>query len=163
MQDMLVKLLELPDETELYKKLEKGNVRIFRPLAPDKKLVCDYVKEVFGEYSVGEAEACFAQTPVSMFIATENDKIVGFSCYEATARGFFGPMAVSDSQQGKQLGRALLVRGLEAMRESGYVYAIIGGVGPVPFYEKCVGAKLIEGSNPGIYRNFISPLQNGNK
>jgi len=38
------------------------------------------------------------------------------------------------------------------MREAGFVYAIIGGVGPVEFYEKCVGAKLIPDSTPGIYR-----------
>lgn len=156
MQDMLVNLLNLPDESALYKKLESEGIRLFRALAPDKKLVCEYVKETFGEFAVGEAEAAFAHTPANIFIATENDKIVGFCCYDATARDFFGPMAVSPSMQGRSVGRALLIRGLQAMRDDGYVYAVIGGVGPAEFYAKCAGARLIEGSNPGIYRDFIS-------
>lgn len=41
------------------------------------------------------------------------------------------------------------------MREQGYAYAIIGGVGPVEFYAKTVGAVVIEGSDPGIYRGMI--------
>jgi len=49
----------------------------------------------------------------------------------------------------------LLLRSLRAMRDEGYVYAIIGGVGPAEFYEKCVGATLIEGSTPGIYRDLL--------
>ena len=45
------------------------------------------------------------------------------------------------------------------MREEGYVYAIIGGVGPVKFYEKCVGAQLIPDSDPGVYRYFIRAMK----
>ena len=37
----------------------------------------------------------------------------------------------------------------------GYGYAIIGGVGPAEFYEKAVGATLIEGSEISIYENLI--------
>ena len=37
------------------------------------------------------------------------------------------------------------------MRDDGYAYAIIGGVGPAEYYAKTVGATLIEGSSPGIY------------
>jgi hypothetical protein len=42
------------------------------------------------------------------------------------------------------------------MKSQGYAYAIIGGVGPATFYEKAVGAKLIEGSDPGIYKGIMS-------
>ncbi len=68
---------------------------------------------------------------------------------------FFGPTRVLDSERGKGIGKALLLRSLRAMRDEGYVYAIIGGVGPAEFYEKCVGATLIEGSTPGIYRDLL--------
>jgi hypothetical protein len=37
----------------------------------------------------------------------------------------------------------------------GYAYAVIGGVGPSDFYEKAVGAKIIEGSDVSIYENLI--------
>ena len=41
------------------------------------------------------------------------------------------------------------------LRDEGYGYAIIGSAGPVDFYNKCVGATVIEGSVPGIYANLI--------
>ncbi len=34
----------------------------------------------------------------------------------------------------------------------GYAYAVIGWAGPTEFYEKTVGATIIEGSEPGIFR-----------
>jgi hypothetical protein len=50
------------------------------------------------------------------------------------------------------VGSALLFRCLEAMRELGYAYGIIGGVGPAAFYEKACGAFVIPGSERGIYQ-----------
>mgnify|MGYP005732248681 FL=1 len=42
------------------------------------------------------------------------------------------------------------------MKEMGYAYAIIGGVGPAEFYEKTFDAKIIDGSDPGIYKGILS-------
>lgn len=161
MQDMFVNLLNLPNPAGLYESLRGEGIEIHRALAPDRKLVCDFVEKTFSACAVGEAEAAFARKPVSLFLATEHDQLIGFACYEATAPDFFGPTAVLESRRGRGIGRALLLRSLEAMRdELGYVYAIIGGVGPARFYEKCVGAQLIPGSDPGIYRHFLTPRQN---
>jgi hypothetical protein len=44
---------------------------------------------------------------------------------------------------------------MEAMRDEGYGYAIIGSAGPVDFYNKMSGATVIEGSVPGIYKDLI--------
>ena len=41
------------------------------------------------------------------------------------------------------------------MRQQGYGYAIVGGVGPTAFYSKAVGAVLIEGSELGVYRGLL--------
>jgi hypothetical protein len=49
----------------------------------------------------------------------------------------------------------LLFACLEAMKQQGFGYAIIGGVGPAAFYSKTVGAVAIEGSEPGIYRGLL--------
>ncbi len=53
-------------------------------------------------------------------------------------------------------GKALLYLSLKSMKEMGYAYAIIGGVGPAKFYETTFGAKIIEGSDPGIYKGILS-------
>ena len=49
----------------------------------------------------------------------------------------------------------LLLAALHAQRGQGYAYSIIGGVGPAGFYEKVVGAQLIEGSTPGIFGDAL--------
>ena len=57
--------------------------------------------------------------------------------------------------QGRGIGKALLFASLWGLREIGYVYAIIGRVGPVEFYEKTVGAIVIPNSDPGIYTDLL--------
>ena len=78
-------------------------------------------------------------------------RIVGFAVYECSRRGYFGPTGVREDLRGRGLGAALLFRCLEAMREMGYAYAVIGGVGPQAFYEKVCGAFVIPGSETGVY------------
>ena len=80
---------------------------------------------------------------------------VGFAAYECTRRGYFGPTGVLPTEQGKGIGKALLLASLAALREMGYVYAIIGNAGPVRFYQKTVGAIVIPGSDPGIYTGSL--------
>ena len=60
------------------------------------------------------------------------------------------------------IGTGLLFACLEDMRQQGYGYAIVGGVGPTAFYSKAVGAVLIEGSELGVYRGgyFVAPVRN---
>ena len=41
------------------------------------------------------------------------------------------------------------------MREAGYGYAIVGWAGPADFFTKTVSATVIEGSEPGIYKNML--------
>ena len=60
-----------------------------------------------------------------------------------------------ESARGLGLGKALLFKALEGLREIGYAYAIIGGVGPRDFYAKVCGAVEIPGSDPGTYADLL--------
>lgn len=155
MGDMLVKLYELPDARALYESLAKSGIEIKRAIAPEKHFVEDWVGTRFSKGWASECAAAFAQSPCSCFVAVKERKIIGFACYDATARGFFGPIGVDLELKQPGLGKALLIRTLEAMREAGYGYAVIGWAGPVDFFKKTVGAVSIEDSEPGIYRNLI--------
>ena len=156
MKDMLVRLMELPDASELEKRLsEKEKIVFRRAIAPEKHLVSEWVMEQFGAYWKSEVEVAFSRQPVSCWIAQRGNEILGFACYESTARNFFGPTGTKETERGKGIGKVLLIKSLESLREMGYAYAIIGGVGPVEFYEKAVGAKLIEGSEVSIYQNLL--------
>ena len=147
MSDMLVKLYDLPKMPQTEK-----DYRIIRPLAPDRFRVVEWVKQNSGMNAAGECEACFAHTPVSMYIAVRGKEIIGYACYDAIAPDFFGPTRVSRTEQGK----ALLFHCLQAMKEKGYAYAVIGSVtGAKIFYEKTVNAIEIPESCPGIYRDYL--------
>jgi len=158
MQDMLVRLYDLPDHSGIISSLRKDGITIRRALAAEKSIVIDWVTQHFGTGWASETEVSFSYQPVACFIATENAKIVGFGCYDSAYRNFFGPTGVEESLRGKGIGKALLLECLLAMKAQGYAYGIIGGVGPARFYEKAVGAVLIEGSNPGIYEGIMSEI-----
>ena len=155
MKDMLVKLYELPEECVEYQK-QKNKIDFRSQLSAEKNIVNHWVKENFGEGWESEVDVSFSKSPISTFIAIKDEKIIGFSTYEAAYLNFLGPMGVSEDYRKKGLGKALLYLALKSMKEMGYAYAIIGGVGPARFYEKTFGAKIIEGSDPGIYRGILS-------
>jgi len=156
MPDMLVNLLKLYNDEELYARLNLEGIKIHRALAPDKSYIVDWVEKTSNRSAASECNISFSRVPISCFVATRGKDILGYACYDATAPNFFGPTRVLDSEQGKGIGKALLLKCLWSMREAGYIYAIIGGVGPAEFYKKCVGAFLIPDSSPGIYENFLS-------
>ena len=157
MPDLLVKLYDLKDNSELYKSLEEQGVRIFRPMTPNKSKLRRFIMEHFGEGWADETEAAFSRIPVSCFIAYDDNKkkIIGFAGYDCTAPDFFGPTGVDPAERGRGVGKALLLKCLEALRDEGYGYAIIGSAGPVEFYRKVCGATVIEESSPGIYKDLV--------
>ena len=158
MQDMLVRLYDLPEHASLLKKLQAEGFSIRRPLAAEKSIVLQWVTNHFGTGWASEADVSFSYQPIACFIAIENAVVVGFACYDAAYRNFFGPTGVDDKLQGRGIGKALLLECLFAMKAQGFAYAIIGGVGPAAYYKKAVGAVLIDGSSPGIYQGIMSEV-----
>ena len=155
MSDLLVKLYSLPESSGICSELREKGIEIKRAIGPEKTAVAAWVLENFSKNWASEADAAFSQTPPGIFIAVKDGTIIGFACYDATASGFFGPIGVAEEERAEGLGRGLLLRTLEAMREAGYGYAIVGWAGPVDFFKKTVGAVVIEDSEPGIYKNMI--------
>lgn len=157
MADMLVKLYDFDYDESLFQHLENSQITVRRAKAPEKFIVLNWVKNKFGNHWASECDVSFSNNPISCFIAVDEskNKIIGFSCYDATCKDFFGPMGVDDNYRGKNIGKALLLKALKSMEEVGYAYAIIGGVGPAKFYEKVAKAIIIEDSEPGIYKGLL--------
>jgi GNAT superfamily N-acetyltransferase len=153
--DMLVKLYALPDSRPAYDRLLEAGIVMRRALAPEKHKVIGWVRQNFSEAWASEADVAFSRQPVSCFIAVREKNIVGFACHDATCLNFFGPTGVDPKAHQSGIGKALLFACLEDMRQQGFGYAIIGGVGPAEFYSKAVGAVAIDGSEPGIYRGLL--------
>lgn len=156
MPDMLVPLLKIPSFSSLHEKYEEHGIRIHRALPPDYEKVTAFAREHFGSGWAGECAVAMCNKPSTCFIATKDKEIVGFGCYEATYKNFFGPTGVAESYRSLGIGKGLLIACLEGLRELGYAYAIVGGAGPVGFYERTVNATVIEDSVPGIYKDMIS-------
>lgn len=155
MKDMLVRLVELPETHHLEKKLAEMKILIRRPIAPEKSLVKDWVDLHFGDYWANEVDVAFSFQPPHLFIAQKGNEILGFACYETTAKNFFGPTGTVENMRGKGIGKVLLLKSLNALKEMGYAYAIIGGVGPADFYKNVVDAKIIEYSDVSIYNHLL--------
>ena len=149
MPDLLVKLYGLPPERAV------AGVDVRRALPPEKHAVGAWVGTTFGPRWASEGSVAFSGHPVGCHIAIADGVLIGFACWDATARGFFGPEGVADAWRRKGVGAALLLQCLHAMRAFGYGYAIIGGVGPKAFYEGVVPVLEIPGSSPGIYQGLL--------
>ena len=152
---MLVKLYELPPLEAVIADQAVDGIAVRRVLPPEKEIVTRWVSEQFNTHWMSECAVAFTRTPPTCFVAVENGQVIGFSCYDATAKGFFGPIGVSEAARSKGAGKALLLACLHAMLWDGYFYAIIGGAGPTEFYEKAVNAKAIPGSEPGIFGRLL--------
>lgn len=153
---MLVRLLDLPDVSEQETFLFKTEGIIFKkPIAPEKSIVINWTALNFSPNWADEVNVAFANQPVNCFIAQRGQSILGFSCYECSSKNFFGPTGVVPTERGKGIGKILLIKALEGLRNMGYTYAIIGGVGPASYYEKTVNAKIIENSEKSIYQNLL--------
>lgn len=159
MPDMLVSLLNLPPAEPLIADLRKQGIVIRRAYPFEITPVRAFVEHHFGVGWADEISVGFARMPIPVFIAidqTEEEKqIIGFAAYECTARDYFGPTGVAESHRKRGIGKALLFASLHGLRTLGYAYAIIGGAGPVEYYAKTTGATVIEGSEPGIYRDLL--------
>ena len=155
MGDMLVRLYNLPDGTEHMRRLAAQGITVRRAMPYEKHLVLDWVEQQFSRRWASECDVAFSNQPISCFVATQAGAIVGFACYDATCKGFFGPTGVLEALRGRGIGQGLLLATLEAMWALGYGYAAIGWIGPKEFYARTVGAIEIPDSTPGIYRDML--------
>ena len=149
MTDLLVKLYQLPAPPEV------ENCMIRRALAPERGVVMRWVEEHFTPGWAQEVAVAFGGQPIRCLIAFNGDELLGFVCFNTTFQGFFGPVGVGEEARGSGIGTALTIRALEAMREEGFAYAIIGATKAEAYYESTVGAIPISDSWPGAYAGML--------
>ncbi len=149
--DMLIKLYDLPAAPPPL----ASDITVRKPIGPEHDLVTTWITEHFSRGWASEAGVALANRPVSLFIATRADALLGFCCYDATARGFVGPIGVLETTRGTGVGAHLLRACVTDMRTIGYGYGVVGYVGAADFFRKVAGAVEIEGSSPGVYGGML--------
>lgn len=153
--DYLVKLYDMPPCDELVRTLNAQGFVIKEAIAPEKHIVVDWVGEKFGKVWASECEVAFSRLPISCFVAIHEGHPVEFCCYDATYKGFAGPLGVHESFRRKKLGTALMLSCLYAMKHHGYAYAIMGAGVLHDFFLPQFNATMIGNSYPGIYKDML--------
>jgi GNAT superfamily N-acetyltransferase len=163
MVDLLVRLYDVPAAPERAVSAEDA-FRIRRALPLEKHFIVDWLRsqaDLPAQWA-SECDVAMSRQPPSCFVAVQSpaasgrgydtpERLLGFACYDATAKGYFGPEGVRGDCRRRGIGAALLLACLRAMREEGYGYAIIGWASEIEFYRRVAGATVIESSEPGIY------------
>jgi GNAT superfamily N-acetyltransferase len=152
--DLLVRLYDLP-AFDAEAKVRAAGIVVRRALPPESHEILAWIGARFSGGWVSEATLGLAQQPPTVLVAVEDGVLLGFACYDTSAKGFFGPTGVDEAARGQGIGEALLIATLRAMREAGYAYGVIGDPGPVAFYTKRLDALEIPKSDPGIYSGML--------
>ncbi|MBB3644220.1 GNAT superfamily N-acetyltransferase [Rhizobium sp. BK619] len=154
MPDLLVSLYSTK-LADLSRKADHVGAAIRPALPPELHIVVEWVRQHFSENWASEVSVAFSRQPVACLIAVDGGKLLGFACYDTTARGFFGPTGVDPEARGKGIGLALFSACLQTMKTLGHAYAFIGDAGPVDFYAKTAGAIIIPAPDKGIYEGML--------
>ena len=154
MADLLVRLYDLPP-FEAEAKVRHAGIIVRRGMSFERQIILDWIETHFHPAWVAEAAVALSQQPATLYAAVRDNELLGFACYDTSAKGFFGPTGVDEKARGQGIGEALLIATLKGMREAGYAYAVIGDPGPVAFYQKRLDALEIPKSNPGIYAGML--------
>ena len=154
MPDMLVNLYA--SECSALAEKANGGSAIIRPaLAPEMHVVVEWVRDHFSDNWASEVSVAFSRQPIACLIAVDNGRLLGFACYDTTARGFFGPTGVAPEARGRGIGHSLFSDCLQTMKTLCHAYAFIGDAWPVDFYKSAVGAIEIPARDKGLYEGML--------
>src|SRR5262245_60718623 len=131
MADLLVRLYDLPALAPALDELAARGIHVRRALAPERHVVTAWAGTHGSAGWASECEVAFGRMPLACFVAVESPpgatpatgydatprSLLGFACYEATCRNFFGPELVRADRRGTGIGRALLLAALHAMHD----------------------------------------------
>jgi len=130
----------VPDE----RRLAAENIEIRRARPDDDPLLDAFFAEHFGEDWRFEVSLAMGNDPPTLHLALREGRIIAFSAHSTQNRewGFFGPMGTAPAARGQGLGRVLLRRCLNDMRDAGHRTSVIPWVGPIAFYHRWCGARV---------------------
>lgn len=155
MADMLIRLYALPQVDRDTAGGVVADWLVRKPIGSEHGQIVAWVQAEFGAGWASEARVALQNRPVSLLMAVRGNEPIGFACYDATARGFVGPIGVASTARGAGVGAVLLRAALEDMRAVGYGYAVAGAVGPAEFFRRVAGAIDIADSTPGLYADAL--------
>jgi len=119
MADLLVKLYELPDVHPLVTALHAQGVEVRQPFPTEKHHLSTWVLRHFSESWAAGIELAVGTWPARCYIAVRRtrqqppgddpydlptEELLGFGCYDVSARGMFGPLGVREDWAAAESG-----------------------------------------------------------
>jgi len=123
--------------------LKYQNIR--KVIPADSEKIIQFIEIEFSGRWTESIKSGLNKNEPSIFIAMNSEgDIVGFSAFDVGKReGYFGPMGVAMGTRSEGIGYSLLHHCLKEMKMQGHTEIIIGGAGPIEFYERACNAKVI--------------------
>ncbi|WP_433750358.1 GNAT family N-acetyltransferase [Falsibacillus pallidus] len=138
-RDLIVSLPSIMD-----KSFDDSFIR--RARNEEKEKICAFVKDHFSvDWAKTVENGMESEVPTVFLAENEKGDYIGFAAFDAyeKKKGYFGPMGVLPESRQSGMGKNLLLSCLQKMFSMNYEYAVIGGAGPIEFYEKTCGAAVI--------------------
>jgi GNAT superfamily N-acetyltransferase len=131
----LIKILEQQINQQNYR-IVRGTTELYQPLVT-------WIQQIFPAWEYEVSFSYKAKQP-QVFIALHNDKVVGFSCFNTTAEGWFGPIGVDPQHRKVGLGKILLLKSLKELKNLGYKKSVIPWISPssLKFYVSTCNARI---------------------
>jgi GNAT superfamily N-acetyltransferase len=120
---------------------EGVTVRRARPEERDR--FSKWATDVFSPFWGYEVSEAFKFPQPKLWIAEEEERVLGFSVYSALEPHWFGPIGVDPDSRKKGLGSLLLFNSLVSMREEGQRLAVIPWTEHLFFYSQVPGVRRI--------------------
>jgi N-acetylglutamate synthase-like GNAT family acetyltransferase len=137
-RDMLLNLTDYVSPETSYKNIRKATKN-------DEEALRRFIEDEFSGRWNESIKKGLSEDEPPIFVALDSTgNIVGFAAFNVTkGNGYFGPMGVSIRKRNEGIGESLLHQTLDKMKLMGYKEIIIGGAGPIEFYERACAAKVI--------------------
>jgi len=114
-----------------------------RATLSDTDELFSFIEKEFNNKWLCNIKSGFCKEIIPIYIAIEENEVIGFGAYDIVKKGLFGPMGIKKAYRNKNVGYTILHSCLNDMNNDGYKYAIIDEAGPIEFYEETCGATII--------------------
>jgi len=105
---------------ELLKRNQERGIVFRRGKRGEEKKVTEWILEHFGPFWKYEAMMAYTKGErPTIWLALRGEEVIGFSCYSALHKDWFGPIGVDKKARGLGIGTILLFKSLEDMRSAG--------------------------------------------
>lgn len=123
--------------------LAAQGIAIRRATATDWRDVETFLDPLWPSWKT-ETLRALANSPVSLFLATQGNAVIGFAAYHGNnvGTGWFGPMGTAPDRRKSGIGAALLRCCLSDLRQQGFTSSTIAWAAHWDFYKRHVGATV---------------------